>query len=223
MLSNRTGSKAETLAATPQTSRSSENGSPTVVELLISAIQLPLFVAGPGTKRQVGSERGDEVYVVDLARYTCTCHSFRKGRATFAETDIRRCCRHISRLLLYEKRTGKLSDFLHVMLVNRLNYGRGIWVDAVQHPMRYFQIGGDDVLLVKGDSAGVDVFAAKQATNGHGFFGYNFDKVRWSDLGMPKHHQRISELIHQWVESGKLRAPHNADLRAMSEARPRVE
>ena len=137
------------------------NGSPTVIEKLVSAIQLPRIDAGPGGRRQVGSERGEEFYTVDLARYTCTCHSFQNGRAHFAETDIRRCCRHISRLLIFEKRSGKLSDFLHVLLVHRLNYGRGIWVDIVRHPMRYYQIGGDDVLLVKGDSNGVDVFAPK--------------------------------------------------------------
>ena len=109
--------------------------------------------------------------------------------------------------MLYEKRSGKLSDFLHVILVNRLNYGRGIWADTVQHPMRYFQIDGNDVLLVKDDSAGVHVFAPKQSTSpGYGFFGYNFDKVRWSDLGMPNHQQLISELIHQWVDAAKPRA-----------------
>lgn len=187
-------------------SGSAGNGSPTVVEKLVSAIQLPLLEAGSSNKRQVSSERGDEVYTVDLARYTCTCHSFERGRAIFEKNDIRRCCRHISRLLLYEKRTGKLSDFLHVMLVHRLSYGRGIWANMDRNPMRYFQIGGDDVLLVKGDSAGADVFAPKQSPSlGYGIFGYSFAKVRWTDLGTPKHQQRIAELIHPWVAAGQPR------------------
>ena len=202
----------------------SGNGAPKVIEKLISAIQLPLLEPGPGSKRQVGSERGDEVYTVDLSQYTCTCHSFRKGRAAFAENDIRRCCRHISRLLLYEKRSGKLSDFLHVMLVHRLNYGRGLWADTIRYPMRYLQIGTDDVLLVKGDSGGVEVFAPKQSASlGYGIFGYSFAKVRWTDLGTPKHHQLIAELILRWVEADKPRVSQNLAGRAMSEAQSRVE
>ena len=198
--------------------------SPQIVEKPVSAIRLPLLEAGPGSKRQVRSERGDEVYTVNLAQYTCTCHSFKKGRSRFEVGDFRRCCRHISRLLLYEKRTGKLSDFLHVMIVQRLNYGRGIWADTVRHPMRYFQLDGDDVLLVKGDSIGVDVFAPKPSPNpGYGIFGYSYAKVRWTNLGMPKHHELIAELVHQWVETLSQRASPSTVVRAMSEAQPRAD
>ncbi len=200
------------------------NGSPTVIEKPVSVIQLSHFEAGPDGKRQVDSERGDEVYTVDLTRYTCTCHSFRKGRAHFGERDIRRCCRHISRLLIFKKRSGKLSDFLHVLLVQRLNYGRGIWADVVRHPLRYYQIGGDEILLVKSDSTGVDVFAPKlSASPGYGIFGYSYDKVRWTDLGMPKHHELIAELIHQWVGAMSPRASQSVVGGAMSERQPRVE
>lgn len=199
------------------------NGSSPVVEKLVSAIQLPRLEAGLVGKRQVGSERGDEFYTVDLARYTCTCHSFRNGRAHFGETDIRRCCRHISRLLLYEKRSGKLSDFLHVLLVHRLNYGRGIWGDIVRHPMRYYQIGGDDVLLVKGESNGVDVFAPKPSSSpGYGIFGYSCSKLGWSDLGMPKHHQCIAELIRQWVLAVSPQTSPSIDAGAASKRQPRI-
>ncbi len=175
---------------------------PQVTDKPVAAIQLPILEGEAGRTRSVCSARGDDSYVVDLAHYTCTCRSFKNGRGKFAETDIRRACHHISRLLLYEKRTGKLSDFLHVMIVHRLNYGRGIWSDMVRHPMRHFQIGGEEVLLVKGDSGGVDVFAPKQsASPGYGIFGYSTAKVRWSDMGLPKHHPLLTELIQQWVQA----------------------
>ncbi len=177
---------------------------PVVVGQPLTAIRLPILETEAGRTRLVYSERGEERYEVDLARYTCTCRSFKAGRAHFDERDMRRACRHISGLLALKGRSGKISGFLHVVIVHRLNYGRGIWVNGDRHPMCYIQIDGEDLLLVKSDTGGVDVFAPKLSPiKAYGTFGYSPTKDRWSALGVPGHPAVITEIIHQWIRAGQ--------------------
>lgn len=65
--------------------------------------RLPRAVAGPVVKRR----RTDATYLVDLAAWSCTC-PYAAARVTrYAELDVRRVCKHLSRLAL--NRTGVLS------------------------------------------------------------------------------------------------------------------
>lgn len=69
----------------------------------LSLPRLPRAVAGPVVKRR----RTDATYVVDLAAWSCTC-PYAAARVTrYAELDVRRVCKHLSRLAL--NRAGVLS------------------------------------------------------------------------------------------------------------------
>lgn len=69
----------------------------------LSLPRLPRAIAGPVVKRR----RTDATYLVDLAAWSCTC-PYAAARVTrYAERDVRRVCKHLSRLAL--NRIGVLS------------------------------------------------------------------------------------------------------------------